>query len=100
MRLADAQIAFESRELVEKGSHFHVRVNAEIELAAVRGSSRDGDFDPKVAFMRETDVERGWFGDDGPVDFESADQVGGTEAAVLLVRHGRDQDISAQADSA
>ena len=41
-----AQLAFENRELVKKRTHFHIRVDAEVELTSVRRTPCDLNLDP------------------------------------------------------
>ena len=60
------------RELVQERAHFHVRVDAQFELAAVRGAARDRHFDPQISFMREADLERRRLGDDRAIGVDAS----------------------------
>ena len=92
-----AQLAFQYAEPGEEVAHLHIGVDAQLELAAVRGASGDLDLDPEIPLVRQADFEARRFGDDGPVHLHALDEVAGAEAAVFLVGDGGHQHVAAQA---
>ena len=89
-----AQVALQSRERVQERAHLHIGVDAQFELAAVRGAARDGHFDPQISLVREADLERGRLGDDRAIR-RGGGQIRSrrAQASVLLIGNGGDEQI-------
>ena len=96
VRPARAQVALESRERVQEGTHFQVRVDTQLEPAAVGGTAGDGHVDPQVAFVGDAGVERGGLGEKSAVGADVAEQVHRAEAAVLFVGHTGQNHVAGQ----
>ena len=95
MRCARTQVLFERIEIDEHAAHAHVRVDAQIEAAAVGRPPLRRHLEPRKTLVRKADVEGGRLGDDGRVRVVAGHEVLGSQARVLLVGDRRQQDFSA-----
>ena len=59
------------------------------------GAAPNGHFDPEISLVRETHVQRGGLGDDRRVDMQAGEEVARSQAAVLLIGNGGDEQIAA-----
>jgi hypothetical protein len=94
MRGPGIELAFKERQLRQEPAHPHVGVDAEFNFASVRRPTFGHDFDPEVALVGQTGVERRRFGNDGRVGPDPGENVSGAEAAVFLVGHCRHDHIT------
>ncbi len=86
-----AQFALQSFQPGEKAAHAHICVDPFLKAATVGGSPEGLHVIPDKAPMGAAEGHLRRLGDDGGVGMHPAHQVFCADAAILLVRHRRDQ---------
>ena len=96
MWFACAEFTFELVEFGEETAHSHIRVDAFVEAAAMRGAADRFDLKPDETFVREADFHLGRLSDDGAIDLDVFDHFGSTDAGIFFVGHSSQHHIAVQ----